>query len=111
MPFYAFNLLCGLNHKGEGVVYGYDAIGSFDSVTYGAQGSGNSMGMTVLDNQLIGHNHIVKQLAQNKQEVIETAKDIINGIAERDINTGDNVEIVVLSKDGIERMVEAIRRD
>ena len=50
MPFYAFNLLCGLTKEGKGIVYGYDAIGSHDGVEYGAQGSGNSMGMTVLDN-------------------------------------------------------------
>ena len=50
MPFYAFNLMCGINKDGRGVVYGYDAIGSYGEESYGAQGSGNSMGMTVLDN-------------------------------------------------------------
>ena len=40
MPYYAFNLLCGLKKNGEGAVYGYDAIGSWDTLTYGVQGSG-----------------------------------------------------------------------
>jgi 20S proteasome subunit beta 6 len=50
MPFYAFNLLCGLTKEGNGTVYGYDAIGSFDSLTYGIQGSGTEMGAPLLDN-------------------------------------------------------------
>ena len=41
MPYYAFNLLCGVNSNGKGVVYGYAAIGSYDTLTYGVQGSGN----------------------------------------------------------------------
>ena len=65
MPYYAFNLLCGLDKDGKGIVYGYDAVGSYGSEGYGAQGSGNSMGMTVLDNQFVGHNHIVKELPES----------------------------------------------
>ena len=41
MPYYAFNLLCGLDVNGEGCVYGYDAVGSYDKLTYGVQGSGS----------------------------------------------------------------------
>lgn len=35
MPFYAFNLLCGLDKNGVGCVFGYDAVGSYDKLTYG----------------------------------------------------------------------------
>lgn len=41
----------------------------------------------------------------------EAAKDAINSIAERDIRTGDAVEVVIMTKDGIKRYVEQIRRD
>lgn len=50
MPYYAFNLLCGLDKEGKGAVYGYDAVGSYDKVTYGVQGSGVSLGAPILDN-------------------------------------------------------------
>ena len=50
MPYYAFNLLCGLKTDGEGVVYGYDAIGSYSTLTYGVQVSGQEMASPLLDN-------------------------------------------------------------
>ena len=111
MPFYAFNLLCGLTKEGSGTVYGYDAVGSFDSLTYGIQGSGSEMGAPLLDNQLVGHNHLQKKLAQDKQTVEDAAKDIINSIAERDIYTGDQVELVMIDSTGVHFKREKIRRD
>jgi len=88
-PYYAFNLLTGLTREGEGVVYGYDAIGSHDKIMYGVQGSGNELGTPLLDNQFVGHNHMITRPADNRQTSEETAKDVINSIAERDIYTGD----------------------
>ena len=62
MPYYAFNLLCGLDGEGKGCVFGYDAVGSYDKLTYGVQGSGVSLGAPILDNQFVGHNFKVKVL-------------------------------------------------
>jgi 20S proteasome subunit beta 6 len=110
MPYYAFNLLCGID-GGKGVVYGYDAVGSYDAVTYGVQGSGSQLGTPILDNQFSGHNFKIKVLPESQAEVENTAKDIINSIAERDIYTGDNVEIVTVDKNGVRTIREPIRRD
>lgn len=49
-PYYSFNIVAGLDEEGKGVCYGYDAIGSYDAVTYGIQGSGNQLGVPILDN-------------------------------------------------------------
>lgn len=111
MPYYAFNLLCGLNKDGEGVIYGYDAIGSYSTLSYGVQGSGQEMASPLLDNQFVGHNMMEKKLATNEQEVEEAAKDIMSSIAERDIYTGDAVELVKIKASGITTVREAMRRD
>jgi 20S proteasome subunit beta 6 len=39
-PYYTFNLLVGLDENNDGVIYGYDAVGSFDKLKYGVMGSG-----------------------------------------------------------------------
>ena len=59
----------------------------------------------------MGHNHLVKQLADDSKNVEDAAKDIINSIAERDIFTGDQVELVMITSEGVQTKREAIRRD
>ena len=67
--------------------------------------------MPILDNQFVGHNFKVKILPDSQEEVENTAKDVINAIAERDIYTGDGVEIVTVDKNGVRVKRDVIRRD
>ena len=48
-PYYTFNLVAGIDKNGKGVVYGYDAIGSYGAETALAQGSGAHMILPFLD--------------------------------------------------------------
>ena len=65
----------------------------------------------MLDNQLVGHNYMVKQLPGDQAAVEATAKDILNSIAERDIYTGDGIELVVCDKTGFHFKRFPLRRD
>lgn len=69
------------------------------------------MGAPILDNQFVGHNYLFKTLPDDIQTVEDTGKDIINSIAERDIYTGDQVEVVIVDRNGVRVKREAIRRD
>ena len=41
------------------MIYGYDAIGSYDTMEYGAQDSGIELVIPVLDNQMTGRNQLI----------------------------------------------------
>jgi 20S proteasome subunit beta 6 len=56
-PFYTFNLVAGLDKNGKGIVYGYDAIGSYGSDRAMAQGSGAHMILPFLDAEVGGYNN------------------------------------------------------
>ena len=56
-PYYTFNLVAGIDSKGKGVVYGYDAIGSYGADKALAQGSGAHMILPFLDAEVIGYNN------------------------------------------------------
>ena len=108
-PFYTFNLLCGIDEDGQGKVFGYDAIGSFDEMKSGVQGSGQQLSIAVLDNQMIGSNRTDKY--EFKGDPVHLIKDFFNSVAERDIHTGDHVLIWDLSPSGITQSTFKLRAD
>lgn len=56
-PYYTFNLVAGLDDEGKGVVYGYDAIGSYGPDRALSQGSGGHMLLPYLDSQFVAYNN------------------------------------------------------
>eukprot|EP00761_Pharyngomonas_kirbyi_P011707 gb/GECH01011733.1/.p1 GENE.gb/GECH01011733.1/~~gb/GECH01011733.1/.p1 ORF type:complete len:216 (+),score=42.21 gb/GECH01011733.1/:1-648(+) len=100
-PFYTFNILAGLTEEGEGRVYGYDAIGSYESVPAASFGSGQSLIQPLLDNQIAYKNRVIKPPKMSLGETVDFVKDAFTSAGERDIFTGDSVHICVITKEGI----------
>ncbi|XP_065864450.1 proteasome subunit beta type-1-like [Euphorbia lathyris] len=115
-PFYAFNLLGGLDSQGMGCVYTYDALGSYERVGYRAKGSGSTLIMHFLDNQLKSPSPLLLPAQDavaplSELEAIDLVKTVFASTTERDIYTGDKLEIVVLNADGIRREFMELRKD
>jgi 20S proteasome subunit beta 6 len=110
-PYYAFNLLAGVDEDGKGAVYSYDAIGSFERSQYSATGSGQAYIIPVLDN-VIGHrNRLDEKVELSSAEVVEIFKDTFLSAGERDIYTGDAVELFVITAAGVTTERFALRAD
>lgn len=127
-PYYTFNVLGGIDQNGRGCVYSYDAIGSHERVTYAASGSGSLLVQPVLDSQVCysdfslfvdvfqaGFKHQkletreIPQLTQ--QQAVELVKDCFAAATERDIYTGDQVEVFVITDAGVTRELVPLRLD
>jgi 20S proteasome subunit beta 6 len=99
-PYYTFNLLAGIDQNGVGVVYAYDAIGSFERLTYGAEGTGMKLVVPILDNQVAYKTHQTNSRELPLHEALDLIKDVLTSAGERDIYTGDDVDIAIITKDG-----------
>jgi 20S proteasome subunit beta 6 len=110
-PYYAFNLLAGVDAEGKGAVFSYDAIGSFERSQYSANGSGQAYIIPLLDN-VIGHrNRLDENRVLSSDEVVEIFKDAFLSAGERDIYTGDQVEIMVVTATGVTTHTFALKAD
>eukprot|EP00291_Cryptomonas_curvata_P021874 CAMPEP_0172159516 /NCGR_PEP_ID=MMETSP1050-20130122/5015_1 /TAXON_ID=233186 /ORGANISM="Cryptomonas curvata, Strain CCAP979/52" /LENGTH=243 /DNA_ID=CAMNT_0012829115 /DNA_START=1 /DNA_END=728 /DNA_ORIENTATION=+ len=100
-PFYTFNVVGGLDENGEGCVFSYDAIGCFERLKYTASGTGQALVEPFLDN-LVGYKNTDKKptVSRSCEETLELVKDIFASAGERDIYTGDFVDIYIIQRSG-----------
>lgn len=104
-PYYTFNIVAGLDAEGKGAVFTYDAVGSYERTNYSCQGSGQGLIMPVLDNQLKTVSPLVLPARSSatplsEAEAIDLVKDCFATAGERDIYTGDGVDIWIINAQG-----------
>jgi len=113
-PYYTYNLLAGVDDKGVGCVYSFDPVGSYERESYRAAGSAGAILQPLLDNQ-IGHKNQFGSAARDPLTVDKAhnlVKDVFTSAAERDIYTGDAVEIAVVRSDDVSAVeVFPLRKD
>lgn len=115
-PYYAFNLLGGIDNEGKGAVYTYDAIGSYERTGYSCQGSGQALIMPILDNQLKAVSPLLVPPQDGatpltQEQAVDLVKDCFATAGERDIYTGDEVEIYVINATGVHKEVQELKLD
>jgi 20S proteasome subunit beta 6 len=110
-PFYVSNVLAGI-YEGKGYVYSYDPIGHCERHTYRAGGSSSALLQPILDNQ-VG----LKNMAEKPdtpltiQRAVDLVTDTFVSAAERDIYTGDGIQISIITEKGVEQRRVNLRKD
>lgn len=117
-PYYTNPILVGLAPDGTGAIYSFDPIGSYERQPSRAAGHASALLVPFLDNQVTFANQVDPATGEQKIRVdldldtaIRVVKDAFTGAAERQIQVGDTLEILVVTKDGPKREEYPLRRD
>ena len=92
-------------------LFSYDAIGSFERTQYSATGSGQAYVIPFLDNVIGNRNRTEEKPVLSKEEVVELMKHAFVSAGERDIYTGDSLEIMVMTKDRVKTETFQLKKD
>lgn len=109
-PYYAFNILAGLD-DGKGAVYSYDAVGSFERVPFAAQGSGQKFVVPILDNIITHKNRMDDMPELTAERAVQIVKEVFVSAGDRDIYTGDTLEILTLHQDAVYTEAFPLKKD
>lgn len=117
-PYYVNTIVGGLMPDGQGAVYSYDPVGSFEREMYRASGSSAALIQPLLDSQfglknLNGNFTLNKSLVctKSRDAAVAIVRDAFISAAERDIYCGDSVTINVITKDGVKTEHYPLRKD
>jgi 20S proteasome subunit beta 6 len=113
LPYYVYNILAGIDRDGTGKVFHFDVLGSYESLMYDSAGSAGSILQPLLDN-LVGKKNQFQSDSKTKDGKIPTpyadpseilanhfVKEFFSSAAERDIYTGDNVDMAIIKANAL----------
>lgn len=123
-PYMVQAILIGLDGDGRGALYSYDPAGSYKKEQHAAAGAAASLLMPFLDNQVAFNNQYLptkevgavhsearpKELL-SRNAAVELIKDTFDNVTERHIEVGDGLQLMILTKEGIEEMVIPLKKD
>jgi len=122
-PFYVHAILGGIDEDGVGALYSYDPVGSFEREQCRAAGAASSLIMPFLDNQVnfknqyipgsgTGHDLQVRKAEPlPRDHVLELVQDAFSSAVERHIEVGDGLQMMIITKDGIEEKYVPLKKD
>ena len=122
-PYYVHAILGGLDEEGKGALYSYDPVGSYEREQCRAAGAAASLIMPFLDNQVnfknqympgSGEGHDLQQRPiepLSRDRVVGLVKDAFTSATERHIEVGDGLQMLVITKSGIEEIYTPLKRD
>ncbi|KAK4940460.1 Proteasome subunit beta type-6 [Elasticomyces elasticus] len=122
-PYYVHAILGGLDEDGKGALYSYDPVGSYEREQCRAAGAAASLIMPFLDNQVNYKNQYIPasgyghELQQRPIEtlpqdvVVGLVKDAFTSATERHIEVGDGLQMLIITRNGIEETFTPLKRD
>ena len=122
-PYYVHAILGGLDEDGKGALYSYDPVGSYEREQCRAAGAAASLIMPFLDNQVNFKNQYVpgsgeghaleprKAVPLPRPDVERLVRDAFTSAVERHIEVGDGLQVLVITKDGIEEIYHPLKKD
>ncbi|KAI9693977.1 MAG: Proteasome subunit beta type-6 [Bathelium mastoideum] len=122
-PYYVHAILGGLDEDGKGALYSYDPVGSYEREQCRAAGAASSLIMPFLDNQVNFKNQYIpgsgsglaleqrQPVPLPRNDVEQLVKDAFTSATERQIEVGDGLQMMIITKDGIQETYSPLKKD
>lgn len=122
-PYYVHAILAGLDEEGKGALYSYDPVGSYEREQCRAAGSAASLITPFLDNQVNFKNQYIpnsgeghelqpkKAELMSRQTVEQLVRDAFTSAVERHIEVGDGLQMMIITKDGVDEIYSPLKKD
>lgn len=122
-PYYVQAILGGLDADGQGALYSYDPVGSYEREFCRAAGAAASLIMPFLDNQVNLKNQYDPNMGQGLEkkaldpkpleleQAVELVRDAFTSAVERHIEVGDGLQLMIITEKGVEEKYFPLKRD